>query len=124
MPTSTVSIGGVTVNGPVSPVGVRLLPLHVWGQTAGGQTFVYKLSATKRWEWTLELHDLTTSQRSALETYFLDTAGGPANTWTYIHTNGTTYTGCRFRQTELNWRRNATGNWDLSLLIEVPLAPT
>jgi len=120
--TSTVSFGGTVVNGPRPPVGIHSLPLWVMGQTASHKQYAYQLTATRKQEWTLELADLTDAMYALLEAHFFTTAQGPVNTFTYIHTSGTTYANCRYKQTDLQWRRNSTGNWDVTVVIEVPVS--
>jgi alkyl sulfatase BDS1-like metallo-beta-lactamase superfamily hydrolase len=55
--------------------------------------------------WVLDFRDLTAAQKTALQTYFNDVAKGPSNTFSYTHTDSTTYSGVRFMDNVLEFSR-------------------
>lgn len=121
---STVSfaIGGttVTVNGPAGPTDVGPLPRQTIDRAADHTLWSYTHTSTKLWTWSIGLRDLTAAQKDAFEDFFLDTAVGPNTAFTYTHTDGTSYSNCRFLQTDLRWQRVNEAVWDVSIQIQVP----
>ena len=102
----TVTLGTVTMNGPVGGgQDVRPKARFVSGQTVNGTTYTYQKNDVTQNIWVLEFRDLTAAQKTALQTYFQDTAKGPSNTFSYTHTTGTVYTGVRFVDTALEFQR-------------------
>lgn len=116
---STVTFGTATVNGPPGPTDAGALPLTVTDLAANYTRWTYQTTSTKKWIWTLQLADLTNAQKLALETYFTDTAKGPLNTFTYVHSDGTSYSSCRFADTELQFKRVNGKVWDVTVRLEV-----
>ena len=116
---STVTFGTATVNGPVSS-DPAAYPMFVTDQSANHTRWVYQTTSTKKWLWTLKFQDLTGAQKDALEDYFQNTAKGPTNTFTYVHTDGASYANCRFADVELQFTRNNANNWDVTVRIESP----
>lgn len=115
---STVKFGTAEVNGPEGPsTTIRARSGFVTEETADFTRVVYRTTTSKKDEWTLTLSQLTDAQKSALQTYFDDTAKGPTNTFTYEHTDGNTYT-ARFVDTELAWTRHGK-TWDCTVRIEI-----
>lgn len=121
---STVSfaIGGttVTVNGPPGPTDVSAMPQHTVDRAADHTLWSYRHTTTKLWLWTIGLRDLTAAQKDALEDFFLDTAAGPTNPFTYTHTDGTAYANCRFVQPQLQFQRVNEAVWDVQIQIQSP----
>ena len=121
---STVSftIGGttVTVNGPAGPTDLSALPLTAADRAADHTLWSYKYTSTKKWVWGMTLNDLTAAQKDALEDFFTDTAIGPSNAFTYVHTDGASYSNCRFLSTELKWQRVNERIWSVPIQFEVP----
>lgn len=116
---TTVVFGGtVTVNGPAGPTEVNLLPRFVTAQSSDLTRWTYQTTSQKRWQWTITLGDLTTAQKVALETFFADTAKGPLGTFTYQHTDETTYTNVRFIDTELQFSRVNDNHWSVTIHLE------
>lgn len=102
----TVTLGTVTMNGPVGGgQSVRPQPRFVSGRTVNGTTYAYQKNSMTQNIWVLEFRDLTAAQKTALQTYFNDTAKGPSNTFSYTHTTGTVYTGVRFMDNVLDFSR-------------------
>lgn len=124
MATSTVTfaIGGtsITVNGPRGPTQVNLLPLFVTDRAANHAIFSYQATNTRAWEWVLNLADLTEVMRTAFEDFFTNTAKGAGVSFTYTHTDGTSYASCKFKDGGLSWTRNSEGNWDVQVTVMVP----
>jgi hypothetical protein len=120
--TVTFAIGGtsVTVNGPPGPTDVGALPQTTIDRAADNTLFSYRHTSTKLWVWSIGLKDLTAAQKDALEDFFLDTAIGPTNAFTYTHTDGTAYANCRFISTELRFQRVNGDVWDVPVQIQVP----
>ena len=102
----TVTLGTVTMNGPVGAgQNVRPQARFVSGRTVNGTTYAYQKNEMTQNVWVLDFRDLTAAQKTALQTYFNDTAKGPSNTFSYTHTDGTTYTGVRFIDNVLEFSR-------------------
>lgn len=115
---STVTFGGVTVNGPVSPTDVEDYPKWVTDLSAGYTRIVYKLTAATLLTWVLQFDAITGTQKSNLTTFFHSTAEGPTNTFTYVHTDGGSYT-ARFLDTALRWQRVDGNTWRLTVRLEL-----
>ena len=118
MGTLVVSIGGVEVSAPAGPTQVDLMTGWVSDLSADFTRFAYRTTSNFLRQWTLNLPNLTTAQKNSLETYFRDTAKGPTNTFTYIHSDGTSYATCRFVDTELRWTRLNDAEWATQVRIE------
>ena len=103
----TVTLGTVTMNGPVGGGGqsVRPQPRFVSGRTQNGTTYTYHKNNVSQNIWVLAFKDLTAAQKTALQTYFNDVAKGPSNTFSYTHTDATVYTGVRFLDNVLEFSR-------------------
>ena len=102
----TVTLGTVTMNGPVGGgQDVRPKARFVSGRTVNGTTYTYQMNDQTQNVWVLDFRDLTAAQKVLLQTYFQDTAKGPSNTFSYTHTDGTTYTGVRFLDNVLEFSR-------------------
>ena len=103
---STVTLGTVTLNGPIGGgQAVRPQARFVSGRTVNGTTYAYQKNSMTQNIWVLEFRDLTAAQKALLQTYFNDTAKGPSNTFTYVHTDGTSYSGVRFMDNVLEFSR-------------------
>ena len=102
----TVTLGTVTMNGPVGGgQSVRPQPRFVSGRTVNGTTYTYQKNDQTQNVWVLDFRDLTAAQKVLLQTYFNDVAKGPSNTFSYTHTDATTYTGVRFIDNVLEFSR-------------------
>lgn len=102
----TVQLGTVTMNGPVGGgQSVRPQARFVSGRTVNGTTYTYQKNAVTQNVWVLEFRDLTAVQKKNLQTYFNDVAKGPSNTFSYTHTDDTTYTDVRFMDNVLEFDR-------------------
>ena len=100
------TLGTVTMNGPVGGgQNVRPQARFVSGRTVNGTTYDYQKNSMTQNIWVLDFRDLTAAQKTALQTYFNDVAKGPSNTFSYTHTDGTTYTGVRFMDNVLDFNR-------------------
>ncbi len=121
---STVSftIGGttVTVNGPGGSTDVTAMPRFAVDRSANNTTWSYQYTNTAKWTWSMTLLDLTAAQKTAIENFFHNSAVGPANVFTYVHTDGASYANCRFLSTELKWQRVCDALWNLPLVFESP----
>lgn len=117
---STVTLGGVALNGPKGPTRVRYLGQTVHDRTDGQTVYAYRLTNNELWIWTLDFDNLTLTQKTNLANYFKDTARGPINTFTYVHTDGTSYANCRFAQDEIEWTRRDDAYWSCPLRLYVP----
>lgn len=120
MAATTVTLGTVTLNGPAGPTETRTLPRFVSDLSADHTRWTYQTTSAAKSHWTLTFGDLTTSQKNALETYFNNTAKGPTLTFAYVHTDGTSYSNCRFVDTELAFSRIDDNTWSVTLRLEVP----
>lgn len=113
------SEGSATVPGPRQQTRIDPLPKHVFDRTANGTAVVYKQTNDRRDEWSMTLEDLSNSQRDALDELFW-AIDGPAGTFDYTHTDGTTYSSCRFVTPVLQWDRQASNLWAVQIRFEVP----
>lgn len=113
------STGSATVYGPPSGTTADGKPRYVQGRTADGTAIVYKLPTAVRDVWTLDLSSLPASQRDALAAFFA-AVEGPAGTFDYTHTDGTTYTACRFADAALRWTRENAALWGVTVRLDVP----
>ena len=109
----------IDVTGPAGPTDVFVLPRFVTDLSASHQRWTYQTTSTKKFQWTLSFQSLTTQQKNELETFFADVAKGPTNTFRYTHTDGTTYTGCRFVDTQLAFGRVDNNTWSVTVRLEV-----
>jgi hypothetical protein len=102
----TVTLGTVTMNGPVGGgQSVRPQARFVSGRTVNGTTYAYQKNDVTQNIWVLAFQDLTAAQKIALQTYFNDVAKGPSNTFSYTHTDATVYAGVRFIDNVLEFSR-------------------
>jgi len=118
MAATTVTIGSVTVCAPAGPTQVDLLTGWVSDLSADFTRYVYRTTANYKRQWTLNLVNLTTAQKNSLESYFRSTALGPTNTFTYTHSDGTSYSACRFMDTDLRFTRMNDAEWAVQVRIE------
>lgn len=120
---STVNFGGAcVVNGPAGGQPVEPLPRYVVDTAEDGTIYAYQKSATAKLRWKLRFEFLTSAQKSALETFYLVTAGGPTSTFVYTHTDGADYT-ARFFDTSLSWQRIMPNQWGVDVTLEVTSVP-
>ena len=124
MPDSTVTFeipagASATVNGPTGSTGIDNLENYVSEFTADKSLIVYQTSNSVKDVWTLNLSELTTAQKNELQTFFDTHAKGPTNAFSYVHTNGETFTSCRFLDRGLRWTRKG-GAWDVTVRLLVP----
>lgn len=94
----------VTLNGPPGPTDVDLMPNFVSDLSAGHLRWSYQTTARRLEQWSIRLDTLTADMRLALEAFFHNVAKGPANTFTYTHTDQAAYT-ARFVDDALRWQR-------------------
>lgn len=120
---STVIFGTCTVNGPEPGTQPSQIPLDAQQRTPNQTVWHYRLAATKRWRWQMTLSLLTAAQKVALEAYFWDTAKAGANTFTYVHTDGTSYANTRFDQTSLDFTRAGPGMYDVPITLLMTVEP-
>jgi hypothetical protein len=120
---STVTFGSTVVNGPEPGTQISQIPLDVQQATPNQVLWHYRLSTAKRWRWTMTLTCLTAAMKTALETFFWDTAKASANTFSYTHTDGTTYANTRFDQLSLDFTRGAPGMYDVQITLVLQTAP-
>ena len=114
--------GGATpveVNGPVR---TRVLQeaQTVHGETEDHTVFSYRPTTVKVSTWDVDLRDLTLAQKNALHDFFWQRANGSGNTFSYTHTDGQQYLGCRFLQDTLSWERESEELWHVSIRLRVP----
>jgi len=122
MGATTVQFGTVTVSGPSGPTQVDLQTGFVSDLSADFTRFSYRTTSNFLRQWTISLPNLTTAQKNDLETYFRNTAKGPTNTFTYVHTDGTSYANCRFVDTSLRFTRLNDNEWSVQVRIETTTA--
>ena len=121
----TVTLGTVTLNGPVGGgQNVRPQARFVSGRTVNGTTYTYQKNSVTQNIWVLNFRDLTAAQKTNLQTYFNDVAKGPSNTFSYTHTDATVYTGVRFVDNVLAFSRIDGGKFfscQIKLLMAVEI---
>ena len=108
----------VTVNGPAQPQEVNVGPPFVTERSANGTLWTYQMTSTHVRIWTLHLDDLSQTQKSELEGFFLTVVKGPSTLFTYTHTDGASYT-VRFTDTQLRFTRRGPQQWQVTVNLEV-----
>lgn len=110
----------VSVPGPPHGTETASLPRYVSSVSAGHKRWSYTLVplGDQLNQWTIQLDALTASQKADLQEFFDLTADGPNNTFTYTHTDGTSYSDARFVDTELRWSRANQEFWSTMFRIE------
>lgn len=112
----TASTSGLELPGPAyESQPVLQYPKYVTDQAADGTRYVYKISDASLHQWQLSFRRFTQAQKEDLEDFFHE-RGGPATTFSYRHTDGSTYT-VRFVQEALPWTRIGT-QWDVDVVLE------
>lgn len=107
------------INGPAEPQDVAELPQWVTALTADGTRFVYRKNSTTISQWTIRLKDLTTTMKANLRSFYITNAVGPENTFTYRHTDGTTYTARFLDPAVPTFTRNNNDSWDVTIRLEI-----
>lgn len=125
MASSTVNFAkgatSVDVNGPVGGQSIERSPRYAVARANDGTVWSYKRHSGSHRQWRLELQDVTSAQRDALQSFWDSDAAGPTNTFTYTHTDGVQYT-ARFVQEELQWRRGGPNQWSVSIILDLESA--
>lgn len=128
MPTPSINVVftlgavSVTVPGPPASTDANCLPRFVTDLSANHTRWTYQLTTTKTNQWSIPLMALNGTQKAALQAFFDDTVRGPSLTFTYTHTNGSTFT-VRFIDTALQWIRNSDNMWDINVKLETTDEP-
>lgn len=112
----------VDVNGPGGATQPDLLPMTAHAKAANNAHRAYRLTDTKVWQWRMQLTALTNAMRDALENFFTDTVFGPNTSFTYTHTDGSSYT-AYFLQDELRWTRHDGATWDVEVVLRLTVQP-
>jgi hypothetical protein len=123
MPSSTVTLtkGALskTINGPIGDQPVDAVPQYVTDMAHGGTRYSYRMSAATNRLWTLTFPFLTDTNKSDLEEFYHhSTVLGPSNTFTYAHTDGSSYT-ARFISTVLAFTRAGSNLWSVTIQLEI-----
>lgn len=113
----TVSIGGNVITGP-STSSVKLLPVWQSELSEGNVRYVQRSRANQLTQWRLEFGYLSAAEKGALLTFFTDVAKGPKNSFTYVHTDGVSYSPVRFVDAELTFERVNAEHWSTSFTLE------
>lgn len=105
--------------GPKGPTNQQNASAYNISRTGAGAAVVYETidPADAPMFWTLEFNGLTAAEKASLEAAWT-TAAGPSNTFSYIHTDGVTYT-ARFLNESLVWVRHAINCWDIVIQLEI-----
>lgn len=114
---TTVFFGATEIAGPVSTQ-LKMPPIHMTELSEGNVRYVQRTKAARITQWLLTFRDLSAADKAALQTFFLSTADGPTNLFTYTHTDGVTVSDCRFMDTELSFERENDNVWHTSVTIE------
>lgn len=115
---STVLFGSVEINGPMAPTTVETRPRYVTDIAENGATRSYEVTTIRTDEWTLEFDSITASQKAALQTFFVSTAAGPTNSFSYTHTDDAVYS-ARFVDAALKWQRQNENLWAITIRLEL-----
>lgn len=108
----------VTVYGPAQKTDAEPIPQFVVSRAAGGQLWSYKTGATIVNAWKFTLPNLTNAMKVALQSFFDTLAEGPTNAFTYVHTDGNSYT-ARFLVTTLKWERLNANQWNVPIELDL-----
>lgn len=120
--TVTFALGGtsISINGPRDSDQASI-PRHVMDLSAGGDVWAYKMAAQIKDRWTLNFDFLTGTNKSALLNFFQNVVEGPTTAFSYTHTNGTTYTNCRFASGDPpKFKRRNAEDWATTVVLMVP----
>lgn len=109
------------INGPVGNQSISRSSRYSISESHDGTIWSYKRHAGSHRKWRLELTDVTSAQKDNLQSFFDSDAAGPTNTFTYTHTDGTSYT-ARFVQEELQWQRVGPNQWGVSITLDIEAA--
>lgn len=108
--------------GPAGTTNVRRAPQYSRGVNGNGESWSYKYHSKKLVRWAMTLRELTEANAQALDAFFEGTdansANGPTESFTYTHTDGTTYTGVRFVNENLDYTRSDGNTFSVSIEIE------
>lgn len=118
--TVTLSLGSesITISGPASDQPIEPLAQYVTDIAQNGTRYSYRMSSGENRTWSLQLDFLTTEEKDDLESFYHDVVGGPSETFTWLHTDGNSYT-ARFINTNLPWQRVFSNLWKVALQIEI-----
>lgn len=108
----------VTVNGPNGATRPTSRARTVSELTAGYKRRSYKFTSKKFRQWRMTLNDLTASQYRGLEDFFYDTVDGTSKTFSYTHTDGTTYNNVRFAMDEIAADRDNSNVYQVPIVLE------
>ena len=128
MPATTITltsgVTSITLPGPSGSTEVATLPRYVSAVSANHKRWSYTLASAshKLNQWFLQLSALTGTQKTNLQDFFDNTVAGPTNTFTYVHTDGTSYSNVRFAETDLRWTRDNGEFWSTAFRIEMATA--
>jgi hypothetical protein len=124
MPSSkvTFAIGGTScqVEGPDGMVDVAVQPQWVTDQTSDLTRISYRTTSTVLTTVKLNLNNMTKASWQALRSFFFTTAKGPENALSYTHTDGTTYSNCRFAMGTIEPKRMNNNEYSVVLTMDVP----
>lgn len=105
----------VTLPAPTSEQATSHRREQVIGLTAAGTRYVYDKAVTRR-EARIAFSMLTAAQKTALETFYDNVAGG-VTTFTYTDMVATAWSTCRFLE-PLEFRRTMSARWDVTVVLE------
>ena len=108
------------VEGPEGNIDVSPQPQWVTDQTADLTRIAYRTTNTVMSTVKLQLNNLTKAQWQALRSIFFTTVKGPELAFSYTHTDGTTYTNCKFAMTTMEPRRVNGNEYSVSITMDVP----
>lgn len=109
----------VIVNAP-APQGAgeyEILPITVSEESAGRTIRSYVLTSKKVRQMVLTFDTLSQAQKDALVDFFFNLVKGPSEVFNYTHSDGTTYTNCRFANDAFRVIRTERGRYNIPLTI-------
>lgn len=109
----------VVVNAPtIQGAGeYEILPITVSEESAGRTIRSYRLTSKQVQQMVLTFNSLTQIQKDALVNFFFNLVKGPSNVFNYTHSDGTTYTNCRFANDSFRVARTERGIYNVPLTI-------
>ena len=108
------------VEGPEGNIDVSPQPQWVTDQTADLTRIAYRTTNTVLSTVKLQLNNLTKAQWQALRSFFFTAVKGPELPFSYTHTDGTTYSNCRFAMPTLEPRRVNGNEYAVAITMDVP----
>ncbi len=95
----------------------EILPITVSEESAGRTIRSYQLTSKQVRQMVLVFNSLNQTMKDALVDFFFNLVRGPSEVFNYTHSDGTTYTNCRFANDAFPVRRTERGTYNVPVTI-------